>query len=151
SQLFAHHLNQRLVRDRLRHPLREQLAVNGQRMSGRYATLSCNAHRKRVETPEFLLQQPRRAAFFFALEGVAADEFAERIGLVRRRVAHRPHLKKMHAKTPASDLPSCFRPREAPADHKNFRHWSHLRHGSIIEAPRPKTDATQMSAQTSAT
>ena len=71
------------------------------------------------------------------LERIAANQFRERCGLVRRRLPCRPHLVKDRASSRASDLPGRFAARQSAADDVDFP-WHLL---SIIMAPSMSSSA----------
>ena len=85
-------------------------------MSAGDAGLLGGLEEERIEAAEFLLEEPGRGGFGLALEGVAADEFGEAVGLVRGGGAQGTHFVEDAGDAAAGDLPGGFGAGESAAD-----------------------------------
>ena len=94
----------------------EDVAVDREGMSAGDAGLLRGLQQQRIEAAQFFFEQPGRGGFGLALERVAADEFGEAVGLVRRSGAHGAHLVEHARHSAAGDLPGGFRAGESAAD-----------------------------------
>ena len=117
----ANDLNARVRRDSLVHGLREQLAVDRQRAAAGDACRIGRLEDHRPHRAHFGLQQAMSVGDLGALERVGAHELSEPIGLVRRRLPHRPHLVQHDGVAALGKLVGGFGSGEAAANHVNSR------------------------------
>ena len=102
DRFFAPQFDQRLGGDGAGDFLGEDDAVHGERVSARHSRDGGRAQEQRIEPPQFFFQEPGRGAFLVRLERVAADQFGQAVGLMRRRLTGRAHLVEDHRETLAS-------------------------------------------------
>ncbi len=78
-------LDQRMVRERRGHGLREAVAVDGERASRRHLVGVGGTHHQRAEPPHLLVEQADGIVLaVIGAERVRADELGEAVGLVDR-------------------------------------------------------------------
>ena len=94
----------------------EDLAVHRERVAARHARLAGRFEQQRIEPAQFFLEQPRRRVLLFGFERIAAHQFRQPVGLVRRRTPYRTHLVQHHVAAAPRHLPGRFGAREPAAD-----------------------------------
>ena len=94
----------------------EDVAIDGEGVAAGDAGLLRGAQQQRIQAAQFLLEQPGRGGFGLALQRVAADQFGEAVGLVRRGGAHGTHFVEDARNAAAGDLPGGFGAGESAAD-----------------------------------
>src|SRR5688500_15275883 len=91
-------------RDALVHPLREQVAVHGQRRAAGHPRLIRRLEHDGAQQAHLRLEEAVRVVRLRALEGVRANELRETIRLVRRRAAYGATLVEDHLVTACREL-----------------------------------------------
>jgi hypothetical protein len=104
------------------HGAREHDAIHRERGAARHARLIRRPQNERSERAHLCLEQPVRVRGVGALEGVAAHELRERLGLVRRGLHDGTHLVYRHIMPALGQLPRGFRSREPAPDYDDARH-----------------------------
>ena len=100
------------------HRAREHDAIHRERRAAGHARLIRRPQNERAERAHLGLEQPVRVGGVGALEGVAAHELRERLGLVRRGLHDGTHLVHHHIVPALGQLPRGLRPREAATDYR---------------------------------
>ena len=100
---------------------RKNLAVHRECMPRGHASQgSDGANQQRVQPPQFLLQQPGRGVLLLGFQRVAAHQFRQLGGLVRRSLQVWAHLIKDRSMPCPSHLPSRFAACQSAANNVNF-------------------------------
>jgi hypothetical protein len=115
------------------HPAAEFIPVHGKGVPGRDLDFVRNPEQEAVQTPQFLFQKMGSGSLEIGFERVAANQFTQLIGRVRRCGAGGPHLEQAHFQSPARNLPCRFGTRKAAA--YNRYGWLHL---EILVDPAPE-------------
>ena len=97
----------------------EDLAVHGERVAAWDTRLIRHVQQQRAQAAQFLFEEPRRGGFELRFERVAAHQFGQAAGLMRRRAARGTHLMKHRAQTAPGDLPCRLGARQSSADDVN--------------------------------
>ena len=106
-----------------RHRGGEAVAVDRERAAGRHLMRIAAAHDERAEAAHFLMQQADRIGLpLVGSERIGADEFGERLGLVRGGRLHRPHLVQHDRHAAARDLPCGLGAGQPAADDMDWLH-----------------------------
>src|SRR5687768_16682925 len=106
-------------RDALVDPLREQVAVHGQRRAAGHPGLIRRLEHDGAQEAHLRLEEPVRIGRLRALEGVRADELRETIRFVRRRAAYGAHLVEDHLVTACRELDGGLRSGQSSTDDVN--------------------------------
>ena len=115
--LLAHHADAGVRGDPLRGPAGEDGAVHGEHRAARHPRLVRHAEQQAAEQPQLGLEEAVRVGRFDGLEGVAADQLGEQVGLVGRRGAPGAHLHQRDTHAAFGERPGGFATGEAAADH----------------------------------
>ena len=99
----------------------EDVAIHGERVAAGYARLLCGGEQQRIQAAQFLFEQPGRGGFLLRFQRIAAHQFGQPVGLVRRRAARGTHFVERDAQAAARDLPGGFRARQSAAEDVNGR------------------------------
>ena len=109
-----------MVFKRLRDGLRKSIAVYGESSAGWKLVGIGRAHDQGAGEPHFLVQEADGIVLpVVGPEGVRADEFGQRVGIVRVGAAHRAHFVQHHWHTALRRLPRRLAARESAADDVN--------------------------------
>ncbi len=94
----------------------EDLAIHGERAATRHPRAVGALEQHGSEQAELRLEQSMRVDEFDALEGVAADEFGEAVGLVGGGADHRAHFDEGDRDAALGEGPGRFRAGQPPAE-----------------------------------
>ena len=103
-------------RHALVHRLGEDLAVHGQRRAAGHARRVGAREQQAPQRAQLRLEQAVRVGEIDRLEGVAADELGQPVGVMGRRPHRRPHLVQRHAHAALRERPGRLRAGETAAD-----------------------------------
>ena len=115
--LLALDPDERMGTDPRVHERRKHLAINRERGTTRHARLVGQRQQQRAQVAQLGLEQAVRVLQFDGLEGIAADQFTQSVGLVRGGAHHRPHLDDRDVDATLRQRPGGLASGEAAADH----------------------------------
>ena len=107
---------QRLALERFGHFLREQVAVNCQRVTSRNLRGARDFQEQRSRAPHLFFEHPGRSVLAVGLERIRTNQFGKMRRLVGGRVAHRAHLVEIDSEAATRALPGGFRSGQSGAD-----------------------------------
>ena len=115
---LANDRNERMPANHLGDASRKLAAVDRERTSCWQLMRIGGGQDEGIETPHFAMQNANRARLrIVGAKGIRTDEFGEVSCLMRRRLAHRPHLVNHDGDVLPCDLPGRLAAGKAAADH----------------------------------
>ena len=117
AHFIAHDADARVPCEPAFDALREEVAVDRKRATGRNGGFARARHDQRIQPSQFFFEQADRILESGAAQRIAAHELGEPIGLMRRSANVRAHLVQLDLETALRRLPRGLAPREARTDH----------------------------------